>query len=118
VESARAKEALMHRNYMPISVYPSTALHSIVGPDFEKIAGLALREVLKNRRSLEIAHQQIGWKKLAIAFSSRITNSGHLIIELDIGDPRLKDRVILEDDMRRAGAPATGGQAHRGRRKQ
>ncbi|MDE1993327.1 MAG: hypothetical protein KGI75_12560 [Rhizobiaceae bacterium] len=89
----------MQKNYLPISIYPSTALHRIIGPDFEKIAGLALREVLKNRRSLEIAHQQVAWKNLTIAFSSRITTSGNLIIELDIGDPRLKDRIILEEDM-------------------
>jgi hypothetical protein len=85
----------------PIFVYPSLAVRRMLGPDTDKVAALALRAVLKNRRSLEIAHQQVQWRSRHFAFSSRIGSEGDLILELDIGDPRLEGRVVLEEDMKR-----------------
>jgi hypothetical protein len=58
--------------------------------------------MLKSRRSLEVAHQQIRFGQHHLAFCSRIGSLGDLIIELDIGDPRLSNRIILEEDLRRA----------------
>jgi hypothetical protein len=92
----------MQRRRFPILVYPSAAVRRSVGPDLDVVAGLALRAVLKNRRSLEIAHQQISYRSHCLAFSSRIGTDGDLILELDVGDPRLADRIILEEDLVRA----------------
>lgn len=96
----------MQRHPFPIFVYPSAEVRRRLGPDTDKVAALALRAALRNRRSLEIAHQQILWRSRHFAFSSRIGEKGDLIVELDIGDPRLADRIVLEDDMQRAGKAA------------
>ncbi|MFA6968949.1 MULTISPECIES: hypothetical protein [Bosea] len=97
----------MQRNPFPIVVHPSAAVRRLIGPDLDAIAGLALRALLLNQRSIEIAHQQIAYRSHHLAFSSRIGSQGDLIIELDIGDPRLAGRVILEEEIRRA-AKANG----------
>ncbi|MBX9912074.1 MAG: hypothetical protein K2Z25_25650 [Beijerinckiaceae bacterium] len=97
----------MQRNSFPIVVHPSAAVRRLIGPELDMIAGLALRALLLNQRSIEIAHQQIAYRSHHLAFSSRIGNQGDLIIELDIGDPRLAGRVILEEEIRRA-AKANG----------
>lgn len=94
----------MQRNPFPIIVFPSAAVRRAVGPEVDTVAGLALKAILKGRRSIEIAHQQIKYRSHHLAFSSRIGIHGDLILELDIGDPRLADRVILESDLRKAGA--------------
>ena len=47
-----------------------------------------------------VAHQQIRFKGQNLAFCSRISGHGDLIIELDIGDERLSDRIILEEELR------------------
>jgi len=96
----------MQRHPFPIFVYPSAEVRRTLGPDTDRVAALALRAALKNRRSLEIAHQQVQWRSKHFAFSSRIGAEGDLIVELDIGDPRLEGRVVLEDDMKRAGKAA------------
>lgn len=92
----------MQKNPFPIIVYQSAAVRRLLGPALETVAGLALRALLTNRRSIEVAHQQITYRSHHLAFSSRIGNQGDLIIEMDVGDPRLAERVILEDDMRSA----------------
>lgn len=97
----------MQRSQFPIVVHPSPAVRRLIGPDLDAVAGLALRALLLNQRSIEIAHQQIAYRSHHLAFSSRIGNQGDLIIELDIGDPRLAGRVVLEAEMRRA-AKANG----------
>ena len=106
----------MQQHPFPIFVYPSLAVRRAVGPDTDKVAALALRAALKNRRSLEIAHQQIQYRSHHFAFSSRIGSEGDLILELDIGDPRLADRVVLEEDMKRV-ARAERDKAKASRRK-
>jgi len=37
-----------------------------------------------------------------LAFCSRIGAQGDLILELDVGDPRLGDRIVLEEELQRA----------------
>ena len=61
---------------------------------------LALRAIIGPNKSLEIAHQQISFCGHELAFSSRVTESGELIVDLDIGDPRLADRIVLEEELR------------------
>jgi hypothetical protein len=81
---------------------PSVAARKAAGPDLGKVARLALEAVLKNGRSLEIAHQQITYGNSHFALSSRIGSGGQLILELDIGNPALADRIILEQDLKGA----------------
>lgn len=97
----------MQRNPFPIVVHPSAAVRRLLGPALDTVAGLALRALLTNRRSIEVAHQQITYRSHHLAFSSRIGNQGDLIIEMDVGDPRLAERLIIEEDLRRA-AKANG----------
>lgn len=92
----------MNRAYLPFSFLPSRSLVEAFGPDLNLIALRALRAVLQHRKSLEVAHQQFTFRDHHIALSSRITAEGQLIVELDAGDPHLVDRLILEDDFRRA----------------
>ena len=88
--------------FLPIFVIPTHAARQALGSDFAKVAVLAMKAILRNRRGIEVAHQQIRYRKRDFAFSSRIGARGDLIIELDMGDPKLSDRIILEDDLRRA----------------
>jgi hypothetical protein len=81
---------------------PSAAVREAAGPDLGKIARLALEAVLKNGRSLEIAHQQVAYGKVHYALSSWIGNRGQLVLELDIGNAELAGRVILEEELKRA----------------
>ncbi|WP_291821479.1 hypothetical protein [Bosea sp. (in: a-proteobacteria)] len=92
----------MQRSPFPIVVHPSVAVRRLLGPALDTVAGLALRALLMNRRSIEVAHQQIAYRSHHLAFSSRIGQQGDLIIEMDLGDPRLAERVIIEEDIRRA----------------
>ena len=81
---------------------PSLAARKVAGSDLGKIARLALEAILRNGRTLEIAHQQIAFGKSHFVLSSRLGSRGQLILELDIGCPVLSRRAILEDDLRRA----------------
>ena len=81
---------------------PSAAVREAAGPDLGKIARLALEAVLKDGRSLEIAHRQIVHGKTHYALSSWIGIRGQLVLELDIGTPELAGRVILEEELKRA----------------
>jgi len=81
----------------------SQALKRRLCGDVRPLAVLALQEVLKHRRGLEIAHQQIVFRGLHIAFSTRVTESGRLYVDLDLGDPTLADRLILECELKTAG---------------
>jgi hypothetical protein len=88
--------------FLPIFVMPTHAARQVLVGDLGKVAVLAMKAILRNRRGIEVAHQQIRYRKRDFAFSSRIGARGDLIIELDLGDPKLSDRIILEDDLRRA----------------
>jgi hypothetical protein len=99
----------MSRAYLPYFLIPSPAVRKLLGPDLAKVGGLALKAILRHRRSLEVAHQQIRYRKHHLAFSSRITDGGELVLELDIGDERLSQRLILEEDLRRALRGSTNG---------
>ena len=79
----------------------------MLGRDLHKVAVMAMQALLRNRRGIEVALQQIDYRKRPIAFSSRIGQMGDLILELDIGNPALADRLFLEQDLRKALASAT-----------
>jgi hypothetical protein len=93
---------------LPIFVIPSPAARQALGSSLAEAAVLAMKAILRHRRGIEVAHQQIRYRKRDFAFSSRIGARGDLIIELDVGDPKLSDRIILEDDLRRAAKRRVG----------
>ena len=93
----------MQRYPSQLMFRPSAAVVKVAGSHLGKVARLALEAVLKNGQTLEIAHQQFGYGTCHFALSSRIGSRGQLILEIDIGLPELADRVILEDELRRAG---------------
>ena len=92
----------MKRAHLPFLVVPSHAVAALVGRDLDIVAVLALKAILRHGKSLEVAHQQIRYRKYDLAFSSRVTRGGELILELDVGDPRLSERLVLEEDLRHA----------------
>jgi hypothetical protein len=98
----------MHTAHLPFIIVPSHSARAVLGANLPKAAVLALRAILINRKSLEVAHQQIRFGKHQLVFSSRIGSKGDLILELDLGDPRLRERLILENDLRRAEHAARG----------
>ena len=98
----------MIRAYLPFKVVPTHAARDALGRGLDTVAVLALRAILRHNKSLEIAHQQICFRSVHLAFSSRITAGGELIMDLDLGDPRLAGRLILEQDMAAAGARRRG----------
>jgi hypothetical protein len=92
----------MDRASLPFYLHASPIVREELGRDLHKVAVLALQAVLRHRKGLEVALQQISYRKRHIAFSSRIGRYGDLILELDVGDPALADRIFLEQDMRKA----------------
>ena len=103
----------MQRAYFPIIYSASPAVVQKTGPELHRVVILALRAILKYSRSLEVAHQQIQFNGQDLAFCSRISSRGDLIIELDIGDERLSGRIILEDELRAAARKVRGIAGHR-----
>jgi hypothetical protein len=94
--------SMAYRAFLPFHVLPSHAVAEKLGRGTERAAVLALKAILQGHRQLEVAHQQIQFNGHRLAFSSRITARGDLVIELDLGDPRLEERIVLEDDLRQA----------------
>lgn len=92
----------MDRAALPFLLVASPAARALAGRDLAKIAVLAMQAMIRHRRSIEVAHQQIRYRKSCFAFSSRVGRYGDLILELDVGDPRLAERLILEADLRQA----------------
>ena len=106
----------MDRAFLPILVIPSHAARDALGSDLRKVAVLVVKAILRNLKGIQIAHLPVRYRKCHLALSSRIGAHGDLILELDLGDPRLRHRVILEEDLRRAvrrTEPATGYRRHR-----
>ena len=97
----------MERASLPFLLIASPAARQTLGRDLHKVAVLAMQAMLRNGRGIEVALQQIDYRKRPIAFSSRVGQLGDLILELDIGDPSLSARLFLERDLRKAQAAAT-----------
>jgi len=106
----------MNRAYLPFIFNPAAVVVQALGPDAERVALLAVRAVLRHARALEVAHEQVTWRGQAFAFSSRISAAGELVIELDVGDPRLAHHIVLEDELR-AVTRKVRGIAHEQRRR-
>lgn len=109
----------MHRASLPILMTATPAVQKLLGPELPKVAVLAVQAVLRQRRGIEIAHQQVRYRKHHVVFSSRIGRHGDLILDLDVGDPALENRIVIEADLRRAERTqaAQREQEHRPRRR-
>ena len=92
----------MDRAFLPILVIPTHAARRALGSNLQKVAVLAAKAIIRARKSLEVAHQQIRFAEHDLAFCSRIGAQGDLILELDVGDPRLGERIVLEEELQRA----------------
>ena len=90
----------MSRTNLPFYYFASAAASKLVGRDLERVAVKALRAILLNGKGLEVAHQQIRWGEHFLAFSSRVTRAGELVVDLDLGDPSLSHRIVLESELR------------------
>ena len=91
----------MHRASLPILMTATPAARALLGPNLPKVAVLAVQAILRHRRGIEVAHQQVRYGKHHFAFSSRIGREGDLILDLDVGDPALENRIVLDADLRR-----------------
>jgi hypothetical protein len=100
-----AKEIRMQRSFLPFLFLPSPAASRLLGRKSSDIALLALRAILAHNRSLEVAHQQIRFAGHDFAFSSRITASGDLVVDLDVGDPSLEGASCWRTSCGRQRAP-------------
>jgi hypothetical protein len=96
----------MDRASLPILLTASPALRKALGKDLHAVAVMAVQAMLRHRKGVEVALQQVDYRKLPIAFSSRVGKFGDLILEMDVGNPALADRVFLEQDLRKAAAAA------------
>jgi hypothetical protein len=107
----------MARAFLPFHFVPSPALVELLGGELPAVAVIALEAVIRNRKSLEIAHQQIAFRGHHIALSTRITAAGRLVVDLDVGLPGLAGYVIPEEELRRAtrAARSVAGIARQGR---
>ena len=92
----------MDRVSLPFLLISTPAARAAAGRDLHNVAVLAFRAILERRVCVEIAHLQVRYRKHCFAVSSRIGRHGDMILELDVGDEKLGDRVILEADLRRA----------------
>jgi len=99
----------MDRGSFPFLIIPTHPVRKLLGNDLAKVAEAALRAILEHRKSLEVAHQQIKFRKHHVAFSSRISKWGDLVLELDVGNPQLGNVIVLEADLRRAESAARQG---------
>ncbi len=57
----------MKRAHLPFLVVPSHAAAALVGRDLDVVAVLALKAILQHRKGLEVAHQQIRYRKHDLA---------------------------------------------------
>ena len=96
----------MPRAFFPFRFVPSPSVARTLAGDLDVVAIEALRAVIRHAKSLEVAHQQIVVRGHHVALSTRVTESGELIVEFDLGDPALADRIITEAELRRANETA------------
>lgn len=91
-----------NHGHLPYLIIASREAEATLGRELRPAALAAMRAVLLARRSVEVAHQQVSWRGAALAFSCHVGARGDLVLRLDLGDPRLGDRLILESDLKRA----------------
>jgi hypothetical protein len=102
---------------LPILLTASPEVREMLGRDLRRVAVMAVQAMLRHGRGLEVALQQIDYRQKRIAFSSRIGRMGDLILELDVGNPTLGERIFLEADLRKAQAEAAKTRGQRAGRR-
>lgn len=106
----------MTRALFPFHCYMTPAAAKVIGPSLPFVAVKALKALLRNGVGYEVAHQQIAWDEQDLAFSTRFNQAGDLVIEFDVGVTALRDRVILEEDLRREARTVRGIRPDKNRR--
>jgi hypothetical protein len=96
----------MQRAFVPFRFVPSRGVTRALSGDLLVVAVDALRAVIRQAKALEFAHQQIEVRGHHIALSTCVTDTGELIVELDLGDPAVTDRLVTEAELRRANEQA------------
>ena len=92
----------MDRVSLPFLLISTPAARAAAGRDLHTVAVLAFRAILEKRAGIEVAHLQVRYRKHCFAVSSRIGRHGDMVLEIDVGNPALQDRVIFDADLRRA----------------
>ena len=85
---------------LPYVIFPSDGLQQKLGRRLPHAAEAALRSLLTRRRTLEVAHLQVEYAGIPIAFSSSIGSRGDIVLRMEEGDPRLALREVGEDQLR------------------
>jgi hypothetical protein len=92
----------MTRALLPFHFIASHNARAALGAEIERAAAIAVKTLLRNFKSVEVAFQLIDFGTYTLAVSSRVNVHGELVVELDMGDARLGRHVIFEDDYRAA----------------
>ena len=92
----------MNQSHFPFRFSASQELVELFGAQLRTLAPVAMLAVLKNKKGLEVAHQQVSFRDHTIALSTRISPSGVPVLNMELGVPGLTDRVILEEELREA----------------
>jgi hypothetical protein len=85
--------------FQPFYFHASPALSAKLGARLGAAARAAIRAILLSHRRFDVAHQHVMLDGVSITFSSRIGARGDILVELDVGDPGLANRTILEADL-------------------
>ena len=94
----------MDRAYFPFLLFVSPALRKALGTNLQLAANNIVHAMLEHGRGREIAHQQLSFGKVEVAFSARVGKWGDLIVEMDLSTPALRDRRFFERELRSAEA--------------
>jgi hypothetical protein len=104
----------MARIHLPFHCVGTPDLMVRLGTDLTPVAQAATRALFRASGNLEIAHQQIVFAGIDVAFSARLNRDGDLVVTLGLGAPHLADRIVLEADLRRAHEALRSGARRRG----
>ncbi len=92
---------MTHRAFLPFLFLPSHAVAHMLGRQAERAAVLALRAILQDHRQLEVAPAD-PFRRAPLDVFLAHHGAWGAGGRLDIGDPRLEGRIILEDDLKNA----------------
>jgi hypothetical protein len=70
----------MPRAFLPFICVPTAAVRAAIGSSVEPVAVASLKAILRRGHGLNVAHQQIVFAGHDLAFSSRITSAGDLVL--------------------------------------
>jgi len=96
----------MQRAFFPFGFILSHGVVGVLADDLHAVAIDALRAAMGHAETLEVNHQQIEVCGPHISQSTRVTDTGELIVEFDLIHPGLADRFVNEAEFRLANEQA------------